>query len=251
MMTLAHVFLIRRARKMAETGCAIFGIFKLNSLMGGRAKKGDMRAIRCLFAGAALMMATLVAPPAFAQTSEQIGWCDGTASATPDQQVTGCTAMIVSRQYGGDKLAIIFSRRGNGYLLKKEYDRAIEDYNQSIVHDISNADTFYNRGIAYTRKGDYDTAIADFNHAITGFDPARFPTYYKRDYFKARGNGYSGKGDFNRAVADYSEAIKLDPNFARAFYNRSVAKLKLGDTAGSNADLAQAKELQKDIGAEE
>jgi TPR repeat len=51
-------------------------------------------------------------------------------------------------------------------------------------------------------------------------------------------------------VESYREAIKLDPNFARAFYNRSVAKLKIGDTAGSDADLAQAKELQKDIGAE-
>jgi tetratricopeptide (TPR) repeat protein len=210
-----------------------------------------MGAIRCAFAGAALISATLLAPQAVAQTSEQIGWCDGTGGTTPDQRISGCTAMIASRSYTGEKLAIVFNSRGNAYLVKKEYDRAIEDYNQSILHDISNGDIFFNRGLAYSRKGNYDHAIADYNRAIAGFDPARFPAYYKRDYFKARGNAYGNNGDLDRAIADYSEAIKLDPNYARAFYNRSVAKRKLGDTAGSDADLAQARQLQSDISAEE
>src|SRR4029077_15094352 len=176
--------------------------------------------------GVALLSVLLPAPPTVAQTSEQISWCNGVDGTTPDQRISGCTAMIASRKYTGEKLAVIFNSRGNAYLVKKEYDRAIEDYNQSILHDISDGDTFFNRGLAYSRMGNYDRAIADYDRAIAGFDPSRYPTYYKRDYFKERGNAYGNKGDYGRAIADYSEAISLDPNYARGFYNRSVAKRK-------------------------
>lgn len=209
-----------------------------------------MSAVRWVCAGAALIAATLLAPAAVAQTAEQTLWCNGTGNPTPDQQINGCTAVIASRSVTGDKLAIVYNLRGNAYLYKGDYDRAIEDYNESILRDISNGDTFYNRGIAYGGKGNFDHAIADFSHAIGGYDPSRHPAYYKRDYFKARGNAFSNKGDFEKAIADYSDAIKIDPNFARAYYNRSVAKMKTGDKVGSDADLAQAKQLQANIGPE-
>jgi tetratricopeptide (TPR) repeat protein len=32
---------------------------------------------------------------------------------------------------------------------------------------------------------------------------------------------YYGKGEFDRAIADYTEAIRLDPDYAEAYYNRS------------------------------
>ncbi len=212
---------------------------------------GDrMRGVRCVAAGVALMVAALLATPAVAQTTEQINWCNGSGGATPDQQVTGCTAVIKSRTVTGDKLAIIYNLRGNAYLLKKEYDLAIEDYDQSILHDISNGDTFYNRGVAFSGKGNFDRAITDFTRAISGYDPSRHPAYYKRDYFKARGNAFGNKGDFEKAIADYDEAIKIDPKFARAYYNRAVIKTTTGDKAGSDADFAQAKQLQANIGPE-
>ena len=209
-----------------------------------------MSVVRCVFAGATLVAAALLPPRAAAQTAEQTAWCNGTGNPTSDQQISGCTAVIASRSVTGDRLAIVFNSRGNAYLRIKEFERAIEDYNQSILYDISNADTFYNRGLAYRRNGNYEHAIADFTHAITGYDASRHPAYYKRDYFKARGDAYSDKGGLDNAIADYSEAIKIDSNYARAFYNRGEAKKKIGDTTGGDADLAKAKELQANIGPE-
>jgi tetratricopeptide (TPR) repeat protein len=215
----------------------------------GILESSAMGTIRTVFVGAVLLTATLLAQSAVAQTSQQIGWC--TSSGTPDQTIEGCTAMIKSKEYQGEKLAGIYNRRAVAYALKKDYDRAIEDYGQSILNDISNTDVMYNRGIAYAGKGDYDRAIADISRAIAGFNSSRYPPDYKRDYFKARGNAYRGKNDFDHAIADYNEAIRLDPNYARAYYNRGEAKQKTGDTAGGDADIALAKQLQINIGPEE
>ena len=191
----------------------------------------------------------MVPAAASAQTDEQVTWCTG-SGAPPEKQIAGCTAMIRSREYQGEKLATLFNRRGIAYMRIGELDKAVSDFNQAILHDISNGDIFYNRGLAYTRKGNFDHAIADHSHAIAGFDASRHPPYFKRDYFKARGDAYRGKQDFAHAVSDYDEAIKIDPSYARAFYNRGEVKLKLGDNDGGNADIAQAKQLQDDIGPE-
>src|SRR5262249_31164155 len=119
-----------------------------------------------------VLLAILAAPPASAQTQEQIEWCTG-VKGTLDEKIEGCTAMIESRQYHGEQLAILFNRRGIAYNLKRSYDQAIEDYNQSIMYDVSNSDTMYNRGLAYSRKGDFQRAIADFNRAIERHNPTR------------------------------------------------------------------------------
>ena len=39
------------------------------------------------------------------------------------------------------------------------------------------------------------------------------------------------------AIADYTKAIKLNPNYADAYYNRGVAKSNLQDYDGAIADF--------------
>ena len=54
-------------------------------------------------------------------------------------------------------------------------------------------------------------------------------------------------GAFDRAIADYGAAIAQNPKDAPSLYGRGVAKLKTGDTAGGNADIAAAKAIEPDI----
>jgi tetratricopeptide (TPR) repeat protein len=49
---------------------------------------------------------------------------------------------------------------------RKEYDRAIADFNEAINLDPSSAYTFGNRGFAWFAKNEYDKAIADLGEAI-------------------------------------------------------------------------------------
>jgi tetratricopeptide (TPR) repeat protein len=64
--------------------------------------------------------------------------------------------------------------------------------------------------------------------------------------YNGRGSAYDGKKDYARAIADYDQAIRLDPKYAHAYYGRGQAKLKAGDIAGGNADIAAARRMMSD-----
>ena len=83
-------------------------------------------------------------------------------------------------------------------------------------------------------------SIADYSEAIRR-DP-------KDDGVLAnRGVAYLNKREFDPAIADLDAAIAANPTAVR-YYNRGLAKLGKGDAAGSNADIARARQLQPGIG---
>jgi tetratricopeptide (TPR) repeat protein len=61
--------------------------------------------------------------------------------------------------------------------------------------------------------------------------------------FYNRGIAYYFQKDFDRAIADYDQAIQLNANNVQAYKNRGFAKRAKGDSAGSDADIAKAKQL--------
>jgi tetratricopeptide (TPR) repeat protein len=50
-------------------------------------------------------------------------------------------------------------------------------------------------------------------------------------------------GALNAAIADYTEVIRLDPNYAEAYYGRGDAYLEKGDTDKADKDFDQANRL--------
>ncbi len=174
-----------------------------------------------------------------AQTKQQIDWCYS-PTATDDQTLEGCTAMIQSGQYTGVELSHAYDNRGVGYNGKGQYDSAIPDFDVAIRLDPNNNQAFNNRGNAYQAKGQYDRAIQDYNQAL------RIDSNYALAY-NNRGNAYRNKGQYDRAIQDYNQAIRINPNYAKAFYFRGISKQKKGDVAGGNADIAKAKQLNPHI----
>ena len=122
-------------------------------------------------------------------------------------------------------LARAYRDRGITWHVKREYDRAIADYNEAIRFDPKDALAYTNRGDAYANKQDYDRAIADYNEAI------RLTWHAKRE--------------FDRAIAGYNEMRRLDPDLARAYRDRAWlwatcpdAKYRDGNRASASATLA-------------
>jgi tetratricopeptide (TPR) repeat protein len=60
----------------------------------------------------------------------------------------------------------------------------------------------------------------------------------------ARGFAFYMLRDWPRAIDDLSHAIQLNPNYANAYYNRGMAKSRVGDAAGAQADLERAQALR-------
>ena len=120
--------------------------------------------------------------------------------------------------------------------MTNQFERAIEDYNQAIRLNPNFALAFYNRGLAYARKFQFERAIEDYNEAIR-LAPKYAPAFTNRGLAKFNTRQY------DRAIEDFDQAIRLDPNDASAFANRSLAKAAKGDSAGGNADIARAGQL--------
>jgi tetratricopeptide (TPR) repeat protein/TolB-like protein len=119
---------------------------------------------------------------------------------------------------------------------RDDYDRAIQEFTESLKLNPNYAPAYFNRGLAYLNKGDNDHAIADYNQVVK-LNPNNAGA------FNNRGNAYLNKGDNDRAIADYNQAIKLDPNYALAYINRGRAYQEEMDYDRAFADFTQAIKL--------
>ncbi len=66
-------------------------------------------------------------------------------------------------------------------------------------------------------------------------------------YFQS-GNKKSELGDYSGSIIDYDAAIDLKPDFAYVYYNRGIAKDKLGKICDAESDFQIAGDLAKQTG---
>ncbi len=133
--------------------------------------------------------------------------------------------------------AMTYCLRGCAYAAKRDLERALTDYNEAIRLDPKLVCLYGERATAYVMKGDHDRALADFNEAIR-LDPAYAHLYYDR------GRVHVLKQDFGRAFADFSEVIRLKPGHADAYCARGSAGIALRKYAGAAADFQEAARLE-------
>src|ERR1700747_1083569 len=90
---------------------------------------------------------------AHAQTQQQSDWCAGKNGATDEQKIGGCTALIQSKRYAGKDLAFAFNNRVLAYYDKRDFARAIADFNDALRLDPRFAHGYNNRALAYLASG--------------------------------------------------------------------------------------------------
>ena len=85
----------------------------------------------------------------------------------------------------------------------------------------------------------------DHPGAIFDFTQAiRLQPDYAYAYYN-RGVAYDDLGDKQRAIVDFTQTIKLKPNFTDAYARRSRARFGVGDYEGERADNLQAIKTMK------
>ena len=98
-------------------------------------------------------------------------------------------------------------------------------------------------------KGSGDAAIAACTRRIAANSSISDQTtrhnlavvYYSRGFLLLE------KKETQRALTDFDRSWRTDPSYARALYGRGLAKKRLGDITGGDADIARAKELQPSL----
>lgn len=132
--------------------------------------------------------------------------------------------------------AIAYNNRGNVWLDKKEYDKAISDYSESIRLNAKSVTSRMGRGLCWKNKKEYDKALQDFD------DGLRLEPNYSRLHYE-RGIVWVLKKDTERALADFSEAIKIDPKYSLAYYQRGLVKHEKKEYDQAIEDFTEAVKL--------
>jgi len=97
--------------------------------------------------------------------------------------------------------------------------------------------TYYNRALAYVRLGRPREALADLDRAQE-LMPAQALNVHL-----PKGDAYLQLQQFREAAAEYDQAIQAGTRDPVAYNNRAIARWNLGDQAGANADLEEARRL--------
>lgn len=138
-----------------------------------------------------------------------------------------------------DRDADTYLSKGFALFEKKDYQGAINNFDQAIKLNSSDAKAYNYRGLARSDLGDKQGAIADYNQAI------------KLNPNDNRGKIRAQLGDMKGALADGDQAIKLEPNNAEAYLLRGAAHYELGDKQGAIKDVQKAGELYQQQGNQE
>lgn len=129
-----------------------------------------------------------------------------------------------------------YNNRGVSYADLKQYEKAIKDYNKAIELNPNDSQVYSNRGDLYNELRQYDKAIEDCNKAIE-LDSDNSMAYNNR------GDAYAGLEKYDKAIEDYSKAINLEPTLKEAYIGRAKVYRLLDKPEHAKLDEDKAKEL--------
>lgn len=130
--------------------------------------------------------------------------------------------------------SIPHAKAGFKYLQKREYPKAIAEFDEAIRLDSKYIEAYYGRGRAYSGSNNPDRAMTDYSQVILFLgedDPDRISSLILRGEAKIK------KSDLDGAIQDLTEAIRLNAQNAGAFYFRGIAYVLKQDYSKGISDL--------------
>jgi tetratricopeptide (TPR) repeat protein len=134
-----------------------------------------------------------------------------------------------------DKSLVRFYLAG-AYRERKDYDLALDNYNQALELNPDFNNVYVNRGLVYYEMDNYDRALEDYNQAIqTIKDKPSLAIAYNN-----RGIVYVAKQEYDRALTDFNQAFELEPKLAMGYNNRGLIYLNQGNYDRAIIEFNQA-----------
>jgi tetratricopeptide (TPR) repeat protein len=155
------------------------------------------------------------------------------------------TASTVGASFLPENRSGAYYTQGVDHLEQGQLNQALDDIDQAIEIDPKNPENYHLRGYVYDELGHYDQAINDYTRAIELGVDSPYWTYSNR------GLSYAQSGDIPRALTDLNEAIKINPEFADAYFIRGLVYSDLGNSEQAISDLEKSLKLDLEPEAKE
>ncbi|KAL4483954.1 hypothetical protein ABPG72_013960 [Tetrahymena utriculariae] len=115
--------------------------------------------------------------------------------------------------------------QANFYNKQKEYDKAIEYYDQAMEVDTNNINILVGKGDCLRKQGQYEAALECYEYGMN-LNP---PHKYQFKILFNKGNIYKCMGKNKEAIECYSKASLLDPQNPNTYFNKALAFYSLGE----------------------
>lgn len=132
---------------------------------------------------------------------------------------------------------ILRLNRARVFTLKKEFERALDDYAHVIAQDPYYGEHYFERGNLYRQLCRNAEALEDYTRAIASSLPF-LEVYYNR------AGVLSDLGCDEEALCDYSRVLELDPNHINALVNRANLLFANDDPVAARKDVEQGLKVE-------
>lgn len=141
--------------------------------------------------------------------------------------ILDCDTALTLNPYNGK----IYYNRGNARSYLGEYAAAISDYDSAISLGFSSHLVFYNKGIAYTQLHRADSALLSLHEAI------KRDSTFAQAYFSLGFLFLDALHKPNDAIKYFTTALRYNPVYREALYQRSAAYTELNEPWNALQDL--------------
>lgn len=155
--------------------------------------------------------------------------------------ISGCVELQKNGQPVGAKnteSARIHSELGSGYLERKYYEIALEEFNEALKFDADYAQAYNGLGMVYSTLRQDDKADANFKKSLQ-LDPTKSEA--QNNY----GTFLCSRGRYDESIPHFLEAVKnpLYPTPQFAYMNAGLCTLRKNDTTNAEAYLRKALQI--------
>jgi tetratricopeptide (TPR) repeat protein len=189
-----------------------------------------MRSILLAAATAALIV------QAGAAIADDVETCK--SSSYDKTAIAACTRAISANTATGTDLARLYYERGTKYRNNRDYDPAIRDFTKAIANAPKWTWPYVARGHSYAARKEFPKAFADQEQAIAIEATAVTHTGRALDLIDA--------GAYDLALKDLAEALRIDPKYFYAYFNRGEVYLKTGRFDDAVSDYQMAVQIKPD-----
>lgn len=201
---------------------------------------------------AAGLMILTAAWPALGQSAADLAAQGDTAFAARDFKKA--VALFTQAIALDPSASRVYYKRGVSKVRSQDFAGAVSDFDRHLQASPRDGEALGQRCYAKIQTQDFDGALADCTASLSSL-PAGPPkagdvwaTSPAWVYFQ-RGRVYRRKEDRPAAIADFSTAIRLQPGYPSAYYNRALTRSESGDIDGAIADYTSAIDGDKSYAA--